>query len=220
MADDKLKQILRHRRGLQERLDEMDEKVRRPSFRDTTGKANEVNYWVFDYAPEQELDVRERITYMQKRNERGAEGFNLVVYDLYDLIMDYLESKGFIEKTEKMEERGGIGRVITAVQRTLKITDKDNYLVQHIAEHTPQNSVVFLIGIGKCYPLLQAPEVFNKVLYNMPQEFTSTPMVLFYPGTYTEQELVVFNEVVEDNYYRAFRIACWMSRPILRINCC
>ena len=54
-----------------------------------------------------------------------------------------------------------------AVQRTLKITDKDNLIVSYIAEHAPENAVVFLTGIGKCYPLLQAPEVFNKVLYNM-----------------------------------------------------
>lgn len=205
--NDNLQKILGHRRGLQERLDEMDEKIRQPSFRKTTGKANEVNYWVFDYAPEQELEVRERIGYMQRRNEKVTEGFQLIVFDLYDIIMDYLESKNFIEKTERFEERGGLKRVITAVQRTLKITDKDNYLVKYIVAHTPENSVVFLIGIGKCYPLLEAPEVFNKVLYNMPQEYTATPMVLFYPGTYTEQELVVFNEVIEDNYYRAFRIA-------------
>ena len=79
--------------------------------------------------------------------------------------------------------------------------------MQYITDHTPDNSVVLLCGIGKCYPLLEAPEVFNKVLYNMPQKFASTPIILFYPGTYTEQELVVFNEVVEDSYYRAFRIA-------------
>ena len=205
--NDNLQKILRHRRNLQERLDEMDEKIRQPSFRKTTGKANEVNYWVFDYAPEQELEVRERIGYMQRRNEKGTEGFQLMVFDLYDIIIDYLESKNFIEKTERFEERGGLKKVITAVQRTLKITDKDNYMVKYIVAHTPENSVVFLTGIGKCYPLLEAPEVFNKVLYNMPQEYAATPMVLFYPGTYTEQELVVFNEVIEDNYYRAFRIA-------------
>lgn len=42
-----------------------------------------------------------------------------------------------------------------AVQRTLKITDKDNLIVSYIAEHAPENAVVFLTGIGKCYPLLQ-----------------------------------------------------------------
>ena len=78
--------------------------------------------------------------------------------------------------------------------------------LKHIVENTPTNSVVLLTGIGKCYPLLQAPEVFNKVLYNMPQAYMSVPMILFYPGTYNEQELIVFDELKEDNYYRAFRI--------------
>jgi hypothetical protein len=53
---------------------------------------------------------------------------------------------------------------------------------------------------------LEAQEVFNKVLYNMPQCFADVPMILFYPGVYTEQELIVFNEIHESNYYRAFRI--------------
>lgn len=197
----------RKRRSLSERFSEMDEKIKNPSFRKATGKANEVNYWVFDYAPEQEMEVRSHIQWLQNRNRKGFDDYQLVVFDLYDLIIDELKIKGFLEKTEKLEERGGIHRVVRAVQRTLRITDKDNYLVQYITDHTPDNSIVLLCGIGKCYPLLEAPEVFNKVLYNMPQKFASTPIILFYPGTYTEQELVVFNEVVEDSYYRAFRIA-------------
>ena len=104
------------------------------------------------------------------------------------------------------EEKRGIKKLQNAIQHTLKITDKENLLVKHIVENTPENAVVFLTGVGKCFPLLQAPEVFNKILYNMPQTFASVPMVLFYPGTYTEQELVIFNEYPEDNYYRAFRL--------------
>ena len=201
------REYYRKRRSLTERFSEMDEKIKSPSFRKASGKANEVNYWVFDYPPEQEMEVRGHIKWLQNRNSKGLDDYELVVYDLYDLIIDELKAKGFLEKTEKLEERGGIHRVVTAVQRTLRITDKDNYLVQYISDHTPDNAVVLLCGIGKCYPILEAPEVFNKVLYNMPQKFTSTPVILFYPGTYTEQELVVFNEVVEDSYYRAFRIA-------------
>ncbi|MGN0838930.1 MAG: DUF1788 domain-containing protein [Pyramidobacter sp.] len=195
------------RRSLSERFAEMDEKIKNPSFRNASGKANEVNYWVFDYPPEKEMEVRSHIKWLQNRNSKGLDDYKLVVYDLYDLIIEELKAKGFLEKTEKLEERGGIRRVVTAVQRTLRITDKDNYLVQYISDHTPENAVVLICGIGKCYPILEAPEVFNKVLYNMPQKFASTPVILFYPGTYTEQDLVVFNEVVEDSYYRAFRIA-------------
>ena len=143
---------------------------------------------------------------MKNKNLKITDGFELVVFDLYDLIIDHLQKKNFMEKCYAQEERRGIKKVQDAIRHTLKITDKENLIVQHIAENTPENAVVFLAGVGKCFPLLQAPEVFNKILYNMPQTFASVPMVLFYPGTYTEQELIIFNEYPEDNYYRAFRL--------------
>lgn len=161
---------------------------------------------MFDYAPEDELAVRERIACLKGRNLKGADGFALVIYDLYDLMIQHLQSKNFMEKCYAQEEKRGIGKLQEAIRHTLKITDKENLLVRHIVENTPENAVVFLTGVGKCFPLLQAPEIFNKVLYNMPQSFASVPMVLFYPGTYTEQELIIFNEYPEDNYYRAFRL--------------
>ena len=192
--------------NIAERLDQMEASIRKPSFRQTKGKANEVNYWVFDYDPKDELIVRERIEYLKNKNLKGTDGFELVVYDLYGLIIDHLQKKNFMEKCYAQEDSRGIKKVQDAIQHTLKITDKENLIVQHIAENTPENAVVFLAGVGKCFPLLQAPEVFNKILYNMPQTFASVPMVLFYPGIYTEQELIIFNEYPEDNYYRAFRL--------------
>ncbi len=192
--------------SIDERLDQMETLIKKPTFRQTKGKANEVNYWVFDYAPKDEITVRERISYLKNKNLKGTDGFGLVIYDLYDLIIEHLQKKNFMEKCYAQEERRGIKKVQDAIQHTLKITDKENLIVQHIAENTPENAVVFLTGVGKCFPLLQAPEIFNKILYNMPHSFANIPMVLFYPGTYTEQELIIFNEYPEDNYYRAFRL--------------
>lgn len=34
----------------------------------------------------------------------------------------------------------------------------------------------------------------------------NVPVVTFYPGKYTGQELILFNNVKDDNYYRAFKI--------------
>lgn len=192
--------------SIEERLDKIEEIIKRPSFRQASGKANEVNYWVFDYAPEYELIVRDRIKYLKEKNSKVTNGYTLVVYDLYDLMIAHLQEKNFMEKCYQMEEKRGILKVVTAIQRSLKITDKENLIVTYIAEHTPENAVVFFTGVGKCYPLLQSSEVFNKILYNMPQTFAKVPMILFYPGTYTEQELIIFNKYHEDNYYRAFRL--------------
>ena len=54
------------------RLDAMEAAIKKPSFRQSSGKANEVNYWIFDYPPEKELEVRERIEYMKNKNLKGT----------------------------------------------------------------------------------------------------------------------------------------------------
>ena len=184
------------------RLDEMETAIRKPSFRQSIGRANEVNYWVFDYPPERELEVRERIAYLKNKNQGGTDGFELVIFDLYDIIIDFLEQRGFMDKCYGFERKAGISRIVKAVNNSLKVNDDDSLIVRYIKDHTPENAVVFLVGIGKCYPILRS----HKVLNNLHQAFVRVPVVMFFPGTYNEQELILFNEIKDDNYYRAFRL--------------
>lgn len=134
---------------LSQRLDEMELAIHKPSFRKGTGRANEVNYWVFDYPPEKELEVRERVEYLKNKNDRGDDDFELVVFDLYDIIIDFLEKKNFMEKCYDFEKKRGIERIVKAVTNSMKVNDDDSLIVQYIKEHTPENAVVFLTGIGK-----------------------------------------------------------------------
>lgn len=184
------------------RLNEMETAIRKPSFRQSNGRANEVNYWVFDYPPERELEVRERIAYLKNKNQGGTDGFELVIFDLYDIIIDFLEQRGFMDKCYGFERKAGISRIVKAVNNSLKVNDDDSLIVRYIKDHTPENAVVFLVGIGKCYPILRS----HKVLNNLHQAFVRVPVVMFFPGTYNEQELILFNEIKDDNYYRAFRL--------------
>ena len=185
-----------------ERLDKMEEAIKKPSFRQSSGRANEVNYWVFDYPPEQELEVRERIKYMQNRNSKGGEDFELVVFDLYDIIIDFLKENDFMEECYKFEKKKGLERITKAVSNAIKINDDDSLIVQHIKDNTPDNAVVFLTGVGKCFPILRS----HKVLNNLHQAFVKAPVVMFFPGVYNEQELILFGEIKDDNYYRAFKL--------------
>ena len=189
-------------RDLSERLDEMEEKVRSPKLRQSSGRANEVNYWIFDYPPERELEVRERIKYMQNKNAKGGEEFELVVFDLYDIIIDFLEKNDFMEECYKFEQKKGLERITKAVSNSMKINDDDSYIVQYIRDNTPDNAVVFLTGVGKCFPILRS----HKVLNNLHQAFVKAPVVMFFPGVYNEQELILFGEIKDDNYYRAFKL--------------
>ena len=124
------------------------------------------------------------------------------MFDLYDIIIDLLEQEGYMDTCFKFEQKKGFDRIVKAVGNLLKISDADSLIVQHIQKHTPQDAVVFLTGIGKCYPLLRS----HKVLNNLHQALDRVPVVLFYPGRYDGQELVLFGSIKDDNYYRAFRL--------------
>ncbi len=42
---------------------------------------------------------------MKHKNSKGTDGFELVVFDLYDIIIDFLEGKNFIEKCCEFEKK-------------------------------------------------------------------------------------------------------------------
>lgn len=187
---------------LDERLDRAEAIIKKPSFRENKGLGNEVGYYIFDYPAEQELQVRERIAYMKRKNEQSADEYRIVEFDLYNIIIDILQQKGYLEKCFEFEKKRGFDRITKAVGNMLRITAKDSMIVSHIEKNTPEKSIVFLTGIGKCYPILRAHTVLN----NLHQVIDHVPVVLFYPGKYDGQELMLFSEIKDDNYYRAFQL--------------
>jgi len=184
------------------RLDKAEEMIKKPSFRQNKGLGNEVGYYVFDYPAEEEMLVRERVEYIRQKNENSIDGFKVVVYDLYEIIIGILKDKGYLDKCFDFEKTKGFERITKSISNMLRITSADSLIVNYIKENTPENSVVFLVGIGKCYPILRSHTVLN----NLHQVIDNVPVVLFYPGKYDGQELVLFGEIKDDNYYRAFKL--------------
>lgn len=185
---------------IEERLDILEEKMRAESFRTNTGLGNEVGYYVFDYEPQQELAVRKRIQDLDHSNTNLKYGYQLIVYDLYELMLELLDEEEVLEDLKDLEEEEGTEYVFSAISDTLQFDDQGSLIVNYVLEHTPQDSVVFLTGVGKCFPILRA----HKVLNNLHQVMDHCPVVLFYPGRYNGNSLNIFNEMKEDNYYRAF----------------
>lgn len=187
---------------LEERLDKAEAMIKKPSFRKNKGLGNEVGYYIFDYPPEQELLVRERVEYIRKKNEQSDDEYRIVVFDLYEIIIEILKEKGYLEKCYEFEKKRGFDRITKAVGNMLRITAKDSLIVNYIRERTPEKAIVFLVGIGKSYPILRSHTVLN----NLHQVIDNVPVVMFYPGKYDGQELILFGEIKDDNYYRAFKL--------------
>lgn len=114
---------------LSQRLDEMELAIHKPSFRKGTGRANEVNYWVFDYPPEKELEVRERVEYLKNKNDRGDDDFELVVFDLYDM-KPYITKKFMVAPCIKEQD-------IQAICQILLPRYKNVQLMQGLTNNKP-----------------------------------------------------------------------------------
>ena len=191
-------------RNLESRLNELEEKIKQPNFRKNKGLGNEVGYYVFDYPAEQELIVRERVRYLESKYGKNVHDFKIVVFDLYDIIIDLLIQEGFLEICEDFEKTKGFQEVTISVNELLRMEEdnQSNEILAHIKNNTPKDSIIFLTGVGKCFPILRS----HKVLNNLHQYIDEVPVVMFFPGKYDGLSLMLFSEIKDDNYYRAFKL--------------
>ena len=73
-------------RSINDRLQEMTEKINSGNVLESSGLGNEINFRVFDYDPEDEYVVRDYLyNYLLVRNK------NIIVFDIYDIIIDILK---------------------------------------------------------------------------------------------------------------------------------
>ena len=139
---------------------------------------------------------------MIKKDKEFGDGYKLKVYDVYDLMIDLLESEGYLEDCFEMEKNDGMNYLVESVNDLLRMSDNNDYFTEYVEENTPEKAIVFLIGVGKIFPFVRS----HKILNNLHQSFNKAPVVMFYPGKYDGQSLELFGEFKDDNYYRAFSL--------------
>lgn len=115
-----------------ERLDKilpilMDEK-----FRENKGLGNEIGFYIFDYDPKDEMIVREYISFLKNKVNNDSTPFNIREFDLYDIMIEIIETKGYLEKVFEMEQEKGTAAVLKPIKSTLRLTQKNDLIVEYI----------------------------------------------------------------------------------------
>lgn len=186
--------------NFQEKIDGIWNRISDADFLANKGVANEVRYYVFDYEACNELIVRDKIEYLKRQNNPDVDGFQIVEYDLYQMVLDILEERGYVDKCIKFEQTKGRDYLYTAISKMLRLTSDNNLIVNRIVQETPENAVVFLTGVGKVFPFVRSHNVLN----NLHQVLDRVPVVMFYPGIWNGESLSLFGTIHDGNYYRAF----------------
>ena len=186
---------------LEERLNQILPRITSRDFLDSKGLGNEIGFWIFDYPPERELDVRNFLTgTVLPALAKQAPPVKAESVDLLKLVTELLEERNLLDKAMEMQKNKGDDSTLAALRSVLK----EDKLAQKIAAQYDIASLDLLVlsGVGAAYPMLRT----HTLLSALHPIMGNTPLLMFFPGRYDGHSLKLFNTLAEDHYYRAFRL--------------
>lgn len=186
-----------------QKLDRIEAKITSQEFRKNIGSANEVSYYIFDYDPKDEMVVRSYVEKLaDKINSKDFLDYNIVVFDLYEIMINYLNEEGILDDVFEIEDNEGFDELNASIRDSMGIDGlSGNYYADFIKSNIDSESIVFITGVGKIYPIVRA----HKILKNLHLLVDSVPVIVFVPGSYNGVNIQLFGRL-SDNYYRAFKL--------------
>lgn len=182
--------------SLGNRLEQIKNELNSENFVKGKGLGNEISYYVFEYDPKEELMVREYIKYIIKEFNKINYNRKIIEFDLYKMLIGFLKQEGDFQQIINLEDREGKSYILEAIS-TFVNSDVYCEIIQEMSEGF---DIIFLTGIGKVYPFMRSHNILN----NLQQYLKKKPVVMFYPGEYSGQDLKLFKKFKDENYYRAF----------------
>lgn len=176
-------------------LDNFTKKLNDDAFLANKGLSNEVGIHILCYEPEEEMLIE---NYLQKLAGMSSLKANIILCDLYEIFLELCEEKRVIDRIPQMEEQKDSETFLTML--SYFATPEAFVKKMDYGQHQP-GDVLIISGVGKVYPYMRC----NHILENIQPVFPDIPVVVFYPGKYTGQQIKLFNKF-SSNYYRAFNL--------------
>ncbi len=179
---------------IKQELDRIKNRISDPNFLSNRGLSNEVGIHVFCYDPKDEIIVQD---YIKRLKNEANTPYRIIECDLYEIFLSLLEDKRVLRSVSSLEDKRGKDYLLSQLQ---KIATPEALFGMDYSPHIKGQDVLFMTGIGKIHPFMRA----HKMLDSMQHLFEDIPIVMFYPGSFNGQTLILFNEFLDGNYYRAF----------------
>ena len=187
-------------RSLNERFVDLEDRMISVTSLTRYGTANDMKFYIFDYAPKDELLVRREVKKLKSRNPE------IIEFDLYEMMLDIIEEEGYLENIQQMESEYEKDLLLREVfQPLLSVEEDQNSFLDKFKNTVPDDgkSIVLITGVGKSFPIIRSHTILN----NLQSIFRRTPVVMMYPGRYETKKAItlrLFERLNDDNYYRAF----------------
>lgn len=187
--------------SFQERLNQVLPRITSEDFLKNRGLGNEIGFWIFDYPPEQEVEMRDFLHgVIAPALTKHQPPLRFAIVNLFDLVIGLLEERKLLDKAIEMQANQGDAKVLESLRRVLK---EDKLAERLVAQFNPESlDFMILCGVGAAYPMLRT----HTLLSALHPYMKSTPLLMLYPGRYDGYSLRLFDRLSEDHYYRAFRL--------------
>lgn len=164
------------------------------------GLGNEIGFYIFDYEPEKELQVREFIETIKDQLPKRKPDIRFMHINLFELLIDYLQERNLLDRAFQLQKDKGDDELLKALKGPLHEMKIAKYFVEKAKPE--EHDLILMSGVGNSWPVLRSHTLLNSLHPLM----NDTPLVIFYPGKFDGQGLRLFGKLKESNYYRAFRL--------------
>ena len=185
---------------LHERLNAIPDIILSDDFLQKKGLGGDLCFWIFDYPPENELQVREYIEFLFTMLDKKHSNLKVVHINLLQNMVDYLSERKLLDRAIELQKQKGDGALMKALSGPLHMDKFVPFLLQH--NNIEEQDLVVISGIGSVWPLLRAHNLLNSLHADLGHK----PLVMFYPGEYSGQDMSLFGKIKSNNYYRAFKL--------------
>jgi len=168
-------------------------------FLNKEGLGGELPFFIHSFPVSQHALVDSNIQSLIKRLQNM--GIDILEVNLYQLCIDILKKEDLFVQIVKQEKNLPKQRLLRVLSGPLNI---DSVVIPEINKRLFDSvaKIIFLTGIGAAFPIIRSHTILN----NLQTLVGDLPLVMFFPGTYNNQSLTLFDRLKDDNYYRAHNL--------------
>jgi hypothetical protein len=171
-----------------------------PRFLKKEGLGGELPFFIHSFPVEKLSEVETNTDYLIKRLQK--EGVEILEINLYTLCIDILKREDLFDKIVEQEQSwSNKQRLLRVLSGPLNI---DTVVIPEIHKRIADlnSKILLLTGIGAVYPFVRSHTILN----NLQTLVGDIPLVMFFPGTYNNISLNLFDRITDNNYYRAHNL--------------
>lgn len=168
-------------------------------FLNKDGLGGDLPFFIHSFPVNKQSEIDLNIVSLKKRLQN--EGIETLEVNLYELCINILKKENLFEQIISQEMKLPKQRLMRVLSGPLNI---DSILIPEINSRLRNVSakIIFITGIGAVFPFIRTHTIIN----NFQTLEKELPLVMFFPGTYNNQTLNLFDLLKDANDYRAHNL--------------